>query len=354
MITDFEYRGSPARIVFGPGSSARVAEMVEALGCTSALVLVTARQADRGRELADALGSLAAGVFAEATMHTPVDVTERALAQMARTGADCTVALGGGSTTGLGKAIAYRLDTPQVVIPTTYAGSEVTPVLGQTDAGMKTTVKAPSILPEVVLYDPDLTRALPWATTVTSALNAMAHAAEGLYARDRNPISSLMAVEGVSALLRAMPVIADAPDDARARSDALYGAWLCGTVLGTVGMALHHKLCHTLGGMFDLPHAATHAIMLPHTVAYTEVAEADTLRPLARALGASRAGVGFHAFARKIGAPTALRDLGLEESALDHAADQAIRDPYWNPRPVTRDGVRALLQSAWTGAPPTE
>lgn len=352
MTLAFDYAASPARIVFEPGALARAGEMVEALGATRALVLTTPQQEDQGRALAERLGDRAAGVFAEAAMHTPVEVTGRAISKMRETGADATAALGGGSTTGLGKAIALRLDTPQLVIPTTYAGSEATPILGQTEAGEKTTLRDARVLPEIVLYDPELTLTLPQALTVTSALNAMAHAAEALYARDRDPVSSLMAAEGVRAFLRALPVLRDEPRDLAARSDALIGAWLCGTVLGTVGMALHHKLCHVLGGAFDLPHAETHAIVLPHAVAYNEAAAADELRPIAEALGADRAGPALHAFARDVGAPTALRDLGLAGSDLDRAAALAVKNPYWNPRPVTEDGVRALLGAAWAGDAP--
>ena len=348
----FEYAGSPARILFGAGFLARAGEAIEGLGCSRALVLSTPQQAAEAGELARRLGGLAAGVFAQAAMHTPVEVTERAMAAMHEAGADCTVAFGGGSTTGLGKAIAYRADTPQVVIPTTYAGSEVTPILGQTEGGAKTTVKDARILPEVVIYDPELTLGLPTGLTGTSAFNALAHAAEALYAKDRNPISSLMAAEGARALIRALPRLAKAPRDLAARTDALYGAWLCGTVLGTVGMALHHKLCHALGGSFDLPHAETHAVVLPHAVAYNEEAAAAELAPLAEALGGGPPGAALHTFARRTGAPTALRDLGMREGDLDRAAEIATKNPYPNPREVTREGVRALLGAAWRGDAP--
>jgi alcohol dehydrogenase class IV len=180
--------------------------------------------------------------------------------------------VGGGSTTGLGKAIALATGLDQIVVPTTYAGSEMTPILGQTERGVKTTQRSPAILPEVVIYDVDLTLTLPPALTATSGLNAIAHAVEALYAQDRNPIVSLMAEEGIAALARSLPVLVDAASDLAARSDALYGAWLCGACLGAVGMALHHKLCHTLGGSFDLPHAETHAVVLPHAVAYNSAA----------------------------------------------------------------------------------
>lgn len=351
MPAPFTYPINPGRILFGPGKLADVAEEVTRLGATRALVLSTPFQRADALALAERLGPLAAGVFSEATMHTPVDVTERAMAAYAAARADCIVALGGGSTIGLGKAIAWRNDAPQIVIPTTYAGSEVTPILGQTENGLKTTIRDARILPEVVLYDPDLTLGLPVATSVSSGLNAMAHAVEAAYARDRNPVSSMLAVEGVRALRDALPVIVADPRNADARGEALYGSWLCGTVLSTVGMSLHHKLCHTLGGTFDLPHAETHAIVLPHAAAYNAAAAADALRPLVALFGGDL-GPGLYDFARSLGAPVALKDLGLQADQLDLAADLAAKNPYWNPRPVERDAIRALLQRAWEGSRP--
>ncbi|AIC30674.1 maleylacetate reductase protein (plasmid) [Rhizobium etli bv. mimosae str. IE4771] len=351
MVAPFTYAVSPARIVFGAGSVCRLAEMVEAQGCKRALVLSTRPQQQMANEVAGRLGPLAAGVFAEAAMHTPVDVTERAIAAYQDTSADCLIAIGGGSTIGLGKAIAYRNDAPQIVVATTYAGSEVTPILGQTENGVKTTVRHPRILPEVVIYDPDLTLGLPVAMSISSGLNAMAHAVEGLYAQDRNPISSMMAMEGIRALKQSLPTILLRPSDIDARSQALYGSWLCGTVLGAVGMALHHKLCHTLGGSFDLPHAETHAVMLPHSAAYNAKAAAEALAPAADLFGGAIGG-GLHTFAASLGAPLTLKDLGMKEADLDRAAELATRAPYWNPRPIEQQAIRALLQAAWEGAPP--
>src|SRR4051812_14834580 len=224
----FELRVNPARIAFGAGAIDRTGEMIRQLGCSRALVLSTPHQKAEAEKLAASLGDLAVGVYAGAAMHTPVEVTEDALAALRKVGADCTVSLGGGSTTGLGKAIAYRTDLPQIVIPTTYAGSEVTPILGQTEGGRKTTIKDAKILPEVVIYDAALTTGLPVALSVTSGLNAMAHALEALYAQDRNPISSLMAVEGLRAFKKALPAIVTNPSDLSVRGDGLYGAWLCG------------------------------------------------------------------------------------------------------------------------------
>ena len=351
MIDAFIYAGTPARIIFGNGAVRSVGEWIAKSGCSRALVLSTPSQKADAAILAGRLGSSAVGVFSGAAMHTPVAVTEEALAQVKALGADCVVSLGGGSTTGLGKAIAYRTDLHQIIVPTTYAGSEVTPILGQTENGVKTTFRDARILPEIVIYDPELTIGLPVTMTVTSGLNAMAHAAEALYAQDRNPVSTLMAAEGLRALKHTLPRLVREPRDLDARGEALYGAWLCGTVLGAVGMALHHKLCHTLGGSFDTPHAETHAILLPHTVGFNAVAVRDRLKPLSDLFG-STPGAGLHDFAASIGAPMALKSLGLTQADLDRAAAIATQNPYWNPRPIDRDAIRALLQDAWEGTRP--
>jgi maleylacetate reductase len=349
----FSYTGSPAQIVFENGARNRLAELIAKSGAKRALVLSTPHQKADAEALALEIGSLACGVFSGAVMHTPVEVTETAMKTAAELGADCVVSLGGGSTTGLGKALAYRTDLLQIVVPTTYAGSEVTSILGQTEGGRKTTIRDAKILPEIVVYDPLLTYGLPVPMSVTSGLNAMAHAIEGLYAQDRNPISSLMAVEGLRAFARSLPRIVEAPEDPEARSDALYGAWLCGTVLGTVGMALHHKICHTLGGSFDTPHAETHAIMLSHTAAFNARAAQSGLAPVAEIFGGSVGG-GLWDFAKATGAPLSLRDFGLTEADLDRAADIAVENPYWNPQPIDRRSIRQLLQDAWEGSRPSE
>ncbi len=352
MVQSFTYTSSPARIVFGAGKLETVAAEMELAGVSSALVLSTPQQAGIANDVSNRLGDHSAGVYSNATMHTPVAVTEDAMDAFQRHQADCVVSIGGGSTTGLGKAIAYRNDAVQIVVPTTYAGSEVTPILGQTEGGVKTTVRAASILPEVVIYDPELTLGLPVDMSVTSGLNAMAHAIEALYAKDRNPVSSLMAVEGIRALKSALPRIVAAPDDLQARSDALYGAWLCGTMLGAVGMSLHHKLCHTLGGTFDLPHAETHAVLLPHTAAYNEVAAREELLPATKLFGGCLS-AGLYELAEELGAPLSLKDIGFCGQDISKAAEQAVRNPYWNPREVTIDGITGLLQRAVAGKAPT-
>ena len=349
---DFTATSAAVRVRFGSGVRWKLAEEMEALGLSRALILTTPQQAETGEEFLTLLGGKAVGLYSRATMHTPVDISEEATARALELQADCVVAIGGGSTTGLGKAIALRSDLPQIVVPTTYAGSEATPILGQTEGGRKTTITTPKVQPEVILYDAELVRTLPVGMTVTSALNAMAHAVEGLYAQNRSPISTLMALEGLRAFKSALPAVVADPGDLRARGETLYGAWLCGTVLGQVGMALHHKLCHTLGGSFDLPHAETHAIVLPHATGYNAAAVPELLAPVAAIFGGTTPGRALYDFARAMGAPLALRDLGLTEADLDRAADIATQNPYWNPRPVERGALRQLLQHAWAGETP--
>jgi len=348
----FAAQFAPVRVRFGVGIRRQVSEEVARLGCKRALVLSTPAQADAAMEMAQEIGDLAVGVFTRATMHTPVAVTDEAVAHALSVKADCLVAVGGGSTTGLGKAIALRTDLPQIVVPTTYAGSEATNILGQTENGEKSTLTDPRVQPEVILYDPELVRSLPASLTVTSALNAMAHAAEGLYARDRNPISTLLAIEGLEAFAESLERVVADPADLEARGRTLYGAWLCGTVLGQVGMALHHKLCHALGGSFDLPHAETHAVILPHAIAFNARAAGRELQPVARIFGDPSPGKALHAFAKRLGAPMALKDLGLREQDLDKAAEIATSKPYWNPQKVTKDDIATLLAAAWKGDPP--
>jgi len=349
----FTYTAHPSRIVFGAGALRQAPAEVERLGAQRALVLSTPEQADAARAVADLLGARAAGIFAGAVMHVPVETAREAGSLARRLGADCAVAIGGGSTTGLGKAIALDCGLPIIAIPTTYAGSEVTPIYGLTESGVKKTGRDPRVLPKTVIYDPELTLTLPVGLTVTSALNAIAHAAEGLYAHDGSPIVALMAEEGIRASAAALAPLRANPRDLQARSDALYGAWLCGTVLGSVAMGLHHKLCHALGGSFNLPHAETHAVVLPHALAYNARHAPEALARVARALGVDDAARGIQDLARTNGAPTSLAAIGMRADGLDRVADLAVMNQYPNPRPLERAALRALLQRAFDGAPPS-
>lgn len=351
-MKSFTFSAHPVRVIFGTGSIARLSEEMVLLGARRALVLSTVEQRESAERVAALLGSAAVGVFDRAAMHVPIE-TAREAREVARSlNADCAVAIGGGSTTGLGKAIALESGLPIIAIPTTYAGSEMTPIYGITERGLKKTGRDAKVLPRTVLYDPELTLGLPAVLSVTSGINAIAHAAEGLYAADGNPIMNLMAEEGIAALARSLPAINADPRDMAARVDALYGAWLCGTVLGNVGMALHHKLCHTLGGTFNLPHAETHTVILPHVLGYNAAAAPEAMARISRALGGSSAAQAAFELAQRNGAPVALRDLGMSHDQLAKAAEIAMQNQYPNPRPLERDAIQRLLQDAFEGRKP--
>jgi alcohol dehydrogenase class IV len=357
-MNEFIFNGQPSRVVFGVGALRHLEREIDLLGARRALVLSTPDQHAQAQMVADLLGNRAAGLFPRAVMHVPMETARDARDEARRLGADCAVAIGGGSTTGLGKAIAMDSGLPILAIPTTYAGSEMTPIYGITEAGLKKTGRDPRVLPRTVIYDPELTVSLPVSMSITSGMNAIAHAAEGLYAKDSNPVMNLMAEEGIRAFAAALPAIREQADDIMARSEALYGAWLCGSVLGSVGMALHHKLCHTLGGSFNLPHAEVHAVVLPHAISFNAAAVPQAMERIRQAIrvgSAVSAGAGLFDLAKANGAPTALREIGLKADDLDRAADLAVSSPYWNPRPIGREAwtdIRGLLQDAFDGVRP--
>lgn len=340
---DFVFAGLPTRVIFGPGRIADIKAEAERLGMKRPLVITGKQQAGLGEDVAAKLGTVA---FAGAAMHTPIKVTSEAMERVRAEAIDGTIAIGGGSAIGLGKAIAFRTGLPQIAVPTTYAGSEMTNILGETADGAKTTKRDPKIQPETVIYDPELTASLPAGLAATSGMNAIAHAVEALYAKDGNPVIALMAEEGIRALAAALPNIATR------RDEALYGAWLCGTVLGQVSMALHHKLCHVLGGSFDMPHSETHCVILPHATAYNASAAPQAMTRIARALGVPSAARGLHDLARHLKAPSNLWELGFKRENIEKAADIAVANPYWNPREITRGGIVQLLGNAFDGTRP--
>jgi maleylacetate reductase len=348
----FTYTASPARVVFGPDAVRRLPDELEKLPATRALVICTPGQQALGASVAALLGSRACGVLATARMHVPVAAAKSAREAVAAHDADALVPVGGGSTIGLAKAIALTTALPILAVPTTYSGSEMTNIYGLTDRDGKTTGRDARVLPRVVVYDPLLTLDLPPRVTAVSGLNAIAHAVEGLYAKDGNPVVDVLAEEAIRTLAAALRVLSGAPRDVAARGDALYGAWLCGLVLGSVGMALHHKLCHVLGGTWDLPHAETHAAVLPHVAAFNAVAVPDAMARVARALGRDTAAGGLYDLLAELDVPNSLAAVGMPANGLDRAAALATANPYWNPRSVDAAAVRALLDDAWVGRRP--
>jgi maleylacetate reductase len=350
-----------SRVIFGVGCVAKLPEEIERLGASRALVLSTPQQRDVALEIAERLGSgpssKFAGLFDRAAMHVPVEIVHEAREEARRLNADCCVAVGGGSTTELAKAIvltgAVASPLPILAVPTSYAGSEMTPIWEMTQDGHNTTGRDPRVLPKTVLYDPALTLSMPASLSAASGINAIAHCVEALYAQDGNPVISNIAEEGIRLLSASLPVVVKEPGNVESRSQAMCGAWLGGVALGSAGMALHHKLCHTLAGVFNLPHAETHTVILPHAVAYNTPAASEAMARVAGAIGADSAAGGLYDLAANLGAPVSLEAIGMRASDLDRAADLATEDdPYYNPRPITREGIRALLQDAFDGMRP--
>jgi maleylacetate reductase len=342
------------RVVLRAGASVTaVPGEAERLGLRRLLVVSGPRGAETARAVADSLGDACAGLHTEARMHVPAEVAERAVEVARAAGADGCVAVGGGSAIGLGKAVALRTGLPLIAVPSTYSGSEMTPVWGLTEHGAKRTGRDPSVLPRSVVYDPELTLSLPVPLTVTSGINAVAHAAEALYAPDATPLVSLTAAEGARAMTRALPELAADPQDLDARGRAFYGAWLCGAALGATTMGLHHKLCHVLGGTFGLPHAETHTVVLPYALAHNAPAAPEALAALGRALDADDAPYALWELSGRLGAPRSLAELGLKELDLAVAASQVAGQAYSNPRAVTEAGVLDVLRAAYAGGRPS-
>lgn len=346
---NFTYVSLPTRVVFGAGSIRGLAAEVERLGAKRVLLISTPGRAEMVRNLAKGLAL--AGVFDRAVMHTPLAVVEAAREEARKVNADCCVTVGGGSTIGFGKAIALSSSLPVVAVPTTYSGSEMTTIWGVSEGGAKKTGRDPKVLPRAVLYDPELTLGLPAAVSAASGMNAIAHCAEALYAHDGNAIISLMAEEGIRALASALPRIVAHPSDIEGRTAALYGSWLAGMTISTTSVALHHKLCHVLGG-FGLPHAETHSIVLPHAMRYNQDAAPEAMARIRKSLGGQEAAKGLYELERQLGLPMRLADIGMKEADLERAARIAVEAPYPNPRKVEYAPVLALLRDAYEGRRP--
>ena len=345
----FVYDALPGRVVFGVGSVEHLGEEVDRLGAGRVLAIAGKRAIDG---LVERLGGRWAASFTDVQQHVPVEAAARAVAAASEAGADCLVAMGGGSATGMAKAVALERQVPIVAVPTTYAGSEVTPIYGLTGPEGKRTGRDPRVLPRTVVYDPALTTGLPAQVTGPSGMNALAHCVEALYAPGANPITSLLAEEGARALHRGLPGAVADPGDLAARSDALLGAWLAGTALAAAGIGIHHQLCHLLGGAYRLPHAELHAVVLPHAVHFVAPAARPQLARLAGSLGVDDAAGGIWDLGRRLGTPASLAELGLAEAELDRAAEQAVARVVQTPRRAGVSELRALLQAAWQGGRP--
>ena len=342
-MRDFTYDQSPARIVFGPGRArTELADEIARLGVERVLVIASTRDADRVAALTRPLGGRVAGTFTAVREHVPLPTAEAARAAAADVRADAVLAIGGGSTVGAAKAVALSARIPVVAVPTTYSGSEVTAVWGLTENGRKTTGIDPGVLPRVVVYDPELTATLPRNLAVASGFNALAHAVEAMWAPRRNPVSTAVAEEAIGRLATGLR-----KDDP---AELLCGAWLGASAFAVAGSGLHHKLCHVLGGSFELPHARTHAIVLPHVLAFNAPGAPDAVLRVARALGSVDGVAGLRALADEHGVPYGLRALGMPEDGIARAAEltePAV--PADNPVPVGDGALRRLVRAAWSG-----
>ncbi|WP_394362544.1 maleylacetate reductase [Amycolatopsis sp. SB7-3] len=350
----FVYDALPARVVFGPGvARTGLLNEVEAFGAGRILLVAADSEAALARELCAPFADRIATTFPGVRPHVPVEVAERARAAAA--GADLVLCVGGGSTTGTAKAVALTTGLPIVAVPTTYAGSEVTPVWGLTEEGRKRTGTDSRVLPRTVVYDPELTLTLPVDLSVASGLNAMAHCVEAFWAPRRNPVSSAVAEDGIRHLSAGLPAVAAVPGDLDARTELLLGAYLAGSAFAVAGSGLHHKICHVLGGAFDLPHAQTHAIVLPYVLAFNASAAPRAASRIASALGLADPVEGLRRLGEKLGVPAGLRELGLREDYADVVLEDILAlAPADNPRPVTADGLGALLRAAWAGTDPAK
>ncbi|HZC62527.1 MAG TPA: iron-containing alcohol dehydrogenase, partial [Streptosporangiaceae bacterium] len=346
----------PGRVVFGAGAArTALAGEVARLGVSRLLLIPSGSEQSAARELFAPLADRIAGTFTGVRPHVPVEVADAARKQAAAVGADAVLSLGGGSATGTAKAVALTTGLPVIAVPTTYAGSEVTPVWGLTEGDRKTTGVDARVLPRLVIYDPELTASLPGTVSAASGLNAMAHAVEAFWAPGRNPVSSLTAAEAIRVLAAALPPVLRDGADTGARGDLLYGAYLAGTAFAVTGSGLHHKICHILGGRYDLPHAQTHAIMLPYVLAFNAPGAPDAARRIGQALAGGGLAGGAPAatlqrLSGQLGLPRGLREIGFGEEQIAEAArliEPAV--PADNPVPADAAALQALLRRAWAG-----
>lgn len=355
-IADFElpggvYNATPPRIVFGAGSSARIAAEVERLGARHAVVVCTPGRAAMARAVAEGLGRACAGVLPEAVSQVPIELARAGRETVRGLGADCLVSVGGGAAVGLGKGIALELALPVIAVPTTYSGSEMTGFCGITIDGVKRMHQSLNMLASTVVYDPGLSAGLPLPVTAASAMNALAHCVDAVCVPTAAPWIRLAAAEGAAAVMRGLRRVLRAPSDVDARAELLYGAHLAGAAL-TGGFALQHGLAHTLGGSYGIEHGLSHALVLPHVAAYN-ARFAPELGRIAAAIGVEDLGGAIFDLLLETGLPTSLRALRFDPGALDAAARITLEtDNGLNPGPVTAEAVRALLDDAYAGRRP--
>ncbi|MGB0632589.1 MAG: maleylacetate reductase [Alphaproteobacteria bacterium] len=355
-MQSFTHVGMPGRVVHGAGRVAELADEVAALDAQRVMFCCTESRVPEVEKLAATLGDRFAGICDAAKIFVPLTAVEPGRKMAEDLGADCLVSYGGGTAVGLAKAIALEQGQPIVSIVTTYSGSETTALQGIIGHdGVRTNYRDLAMLPVTLIYDPELTVDVPLDVSVASGFNSISHAVSSYLGKDANPVANMYSENGIRTMSAALVKLARDPRDIDARSDAMHGAWLCGMTLMSSGTTIHHKIAHVLGGGFDLPHGPTHAVVLPHSTSYNRDAAPDAMEGIGRAfdVAASDAPRALFDLLGKSGAAAGLRDLGLPEDALDEAADRIMTDRYFNLRDYDRAAIRALLQDAWEGRPPS-
>ena len=353
-MKSFAYIGYPCRVVLGAGKVNSLPDEIDRIGAKRIIFCCTPGRKEQVTQLAEASGGDAIKLCPIAQSVVSEDLVAEGRRQAGEFAPDCLVAYGGGSALGLAKSIALEFNIPILAIVTTYSGSETTEFQGMFEDGKRVLKRSSRMLPRTIIYDPELSVGLSLETSIPSAVNSMAQAVSSFLGENPNPTTSLFAEEGLRFMRSALPRIYNNPRDVDARADALYGAWLCGSTLNMSGTVFHHKVCHVLGGYFKLPHAMTHTVILPHSTGYNRESAPEAMVRIARAFSddaGDAAGTIFDLLAN-IGAPTALKDIGMAEGDLDEAARLVTTDPYFCPRPVEFEPVRAMLRDAWSGRRP--
>lgn len=352
MGLTFQHTTLGQRVLFGSGKAAEhLAAEVDRLSARNVMVIASSRERPEAERVAAGIST--ALLYDDVAPHVPIDKAEKARKAATDNRIDLLVCVGGGSTTGMAKAIAMTAGVPIIAVPTTYAGSEATNVWGLTETARKTTGIDDRVLPVTVVYDAELTLSLPAEVSIASGLNALAHCIDSMWAPRADPINQALAGEGIRALNGGLPAIRTNPDDLRGRELALYGAYLAAVAFASAGSGMHHKICHVLGGRWNMPHAQTHATVLPYVLAFNTPAAHDAAQRIATAFGADTATAGLNTLRQTLDAPKALKDYGLAKDNITEAVHLILPViPESNPRHVTEENLTALLTAAYAGTPP--
>jgi len=353
-MKSFIHNSLPARVIFGNGSIQLLGDEITKLGAKSPLFCCTPGRENESKFLIESLNLVNAKLCPIAEQYIPLPMVKegRRLAKKHR--ADCAVSYGGGTAVGLAKAIALEQEIPVISVVTTFSGSETTDLQAILTDGLRVGYKSEWILPKIIIYDPEAAMGVPVEILIPSGVNAIAHGVESCYSQGATPVNNLIAGEGISAMASALKRISSGEDNSNARGDGLYGAWLCGTSLGSAGVALHHKFAHVLGSTFALEHSMVHTAALPYSVAYTAPGAPEAMKHISAALGSNGtpAATALYELNKEIGAPTSLKEIGMPLEGIEKAARMIAENPYPNPVPVKYDLIFSMIEDAWHGRPP--